>query len=58
MVYCSASRAMRPEARTKTRTTKMNNYDDSNEVINLNRVATLTTLFTVVMTLWVFFANA
>ena len=36
----------------------MNNYDDSNEVINLNRVATLTTLFTVVMTLWVFFANA
>ena len=49
---------MRPEARTKTRTTKMNNYNDSNEVINLNRVATLTTLFTIVMALWVFFANA
>ncbi len=35
----------------------MNNYNDSNEVINLNRVATLTTLFIVVMALWVFFAN-
>ena len=35
----------------------MNNYNDSNEVINLNRVATLTTLFTIVLTLWIYFAN-
>lgn len=49
---------MRPKTRTKTRTIKMNNYNENNEVINLNRVATLTTLFSVVMALWIFFANA